>query len=185
VTAIDCKEEAVMNQGVKELQKLKGVGDVLSLRFVEAGYDTFARVAAAGAEGLGKIRGINPKMIPAILAQAGALAGEAGKSRDEKIRELKQKADSLKVQVQEIALSVRDRFKDEISGKLGRKLEKDIVKVLSSLEKVEGKLESKVKKAGKGLVKAEQRLENLADAQLKGIGKGLRKARKSLKRVCS
>ena len=113
------------------------------------------------------------------------MIGEAQKSKAEKVEELKQKTDSLKVQVQEIALNIRDRFKDDITGKVGRKLEKEIVKVISSLEKVEGKLESKVKKAGKGLVKAEKRLADLADAKLKGIGKGLKKARKSLKRVYS
>lgn len=172
-----------MKQRMKELQKLKGVGEVMSRRFVEAGYDTFAKIAAAGEEGLKKVQGLNPRMIQPILTQAGDMIGEAQKSKAEKVEELKQKTDSLKVQVQEIALNIRDRFKDEITGKVGRKLEKDIVKVISSLEKVEGKLESKVKKAGKGLVKAEKRLANLADAKLKGIGKGLKKARKSLKRV--
>jgi Helix-hairpin-helix domain len=174
-----------MGEGLKELQKLKGVGEILSRRFVEAGYDTFAKVMAAGEDGLKKIQGINPKMIQPILAQAGKLIGDDRKIKEEKIQELKQKTDALKVQIQEIALGVRDRFKDEISGKVGRKLEKDIVKVISSLEKVEVKLESKMKKAGKGLVKAEKRLANLTDAKLKGIGKGLKKARKSLKRVYS
>jgi DNA anti-recombination protein RmuC len=172
-----------MKQGIKELQQLKGVGEILSRRLVEAGYDTFAKIAAAGEEGLKKIQGLSPRMIPPILSQAEEMLGEARKSKAEKVATLKQKTDALKVQVQEIALSIRDRFKDEISAKIGRKLEKDIVKVISSLEKVEGKLESKVKKAGKGLIKAEKRLANLADAKLKGIGKGLKKARKSLKRV--
>jgi len=174
-----------MKQGMKELQKLKGVGEVLSRRFVEAGYDTFAKIAAAGEEGLKKIQGLSPRMIQPILTQAEEMLGEAQKSKAEKVAELKQKTDSLKVQVQEIALNVRDRFKDEITAKIGRKLEKDIVKVISSLERVEGKLESKVKKAGKGLIKAEKRLANLADAKLKSVGKGLKKARKSLKRVYS
>ena len=174
-----------MKQSMKELQQLKGVGEVLSRRLVEAGYDTFAKIAAAGEEGLRKIQGLNPRIIQPLLAQAGEMIGEAQKSKAEKIYELKQKTDSLKVQVQEIALSLRDRFKDEITGKIGRKLEQDIVKVIASLEKVEGKLESKVKKAGKGLIKAEKRLANLADAKLKSVGKGLKKARKSLKRVYS
>ena len=172
-----------MKQGVKELQQLRGVGDILSRRFVEAGYDTFARVAAAGEAGLKAIPGINPKMVPAILAQAAELAGKAGKSKAEKVKELKQKADALKMQIQEVALIVRDRFREELAGKAGRKLEKEIVKVISSLEKVEGKVERRVKRAGKGLIKAEQRLADLTDAKLKVIGKGLRKARKSLKRV--
>ncbi|HLO25764.1 MAG TPA: helix-hairpin-helix domain-containing protein [Geobacteraceae bacterium] len=174
-----------MKQQMKELQKLKGVGTVLAQRLVAAGLDTFAKIAAAGEEGLKKIQGLNPRMIQPILTQAGEMIGEAQKSKAEKVAELKQKTDALKVQVQEIALSIRDRFKEEVVGKAGRKLEKEIVKVISSLEKVEGQLESKVKKAGKGLVKAEKRLADLADAKLKGIGKGLKKARKSLKRVYS
>jgi Helix-hairpin-helix domain len=174
-----------MNQGSKELQKLKGVGEVLSRRLAEAGYDTFAKVVAAGEEGLKKIQGLNPRMIQPILAEAERLAGEARKTKTEKVRELKQKTDALKQQVQEIALALRDRFKDDMGGKIGKKLEQDVVKLISSLERVELKLESKAKKAGKGLVKAEKRLENLADAKLKAVGKGLKKARKSLKRVYS
>ena len=176
---------ALMKQSIKELQRLKGVGEVLSQRFVEAGHDTFAKIAAAGEDGLKKIQGLNPRMIQPILAQAREMIDEAQKSKTEKVQELKQKTDSLKVQVQNIALSMKDRFKDEVAGKVGKKLEKDIVKVISSLEKVEDKLESKVKKAGKGLIKAEKRLANLAEAELKNVGKGLKKARKSLKRIYS
>jgi Holliday junction resolvasome RuvABC DNA-binding subunit len=172
-----------MKEGMNELQKLKGVGKVLAQRFVEAGYDTFAKVAAAGEEELKKIPGINPRMVRAIVTQAGELAGEAENSRAKRVEELKQWAASLKEQVQGIALGVRDRFKDEVAGKAGKKAEKEIVKVITSLEKVEGTLESRLKKAGKGLAKAEKRLEGLVDAGLKGVGKGLKKARKSLKRV--
>ena len=172
-----------MKADLKELQKLRGVGEIVSRRLVEAGYDTFAKVAAAGEDGLKKIQGINPRMVRSIIAQAGEMAGDAHKGRAEKIGELKQRAASLKEQVQEIALGVRDRFKEEVAGKVGKKVEKELVKVISSLERVEGKLETKVKKAGKGLAKAEKRLGALADAGLKGVGKGLKKARKSLKRV--
>ena len=172
-----------MKQRVKELQKLKGVGEILSRRFVEAGYDTFAKIAAAGEEGLKQIQGLNPRMIQSILTQAGEMIGEAQKSKAKTVAELKQKTDSIKMQIQNIALSVRERFKDEVAGKIGRKLEKDILKVISSLETVEGKLETKAKKAGKGLTKTEKRLANLSEANFKGVGKGLKKARKSLQRV--
>jgi Holliday junction resolvasome RuvABC DNA-binding subunit len=174
-----------MKQGIKELQKLKGVGEVLSRRLVEAGYDTFAKVVAAGEEGLKKITSLNPRMAQSILVQAKEMIGETEKNRAEKVEELKKKAASLKLQVQELALSIRDRFKDEVTVKVGSKLEKDIGKVISSLEKVEGKLESKVTKAGKGLLKAEKRLADIAEVKLKGVGKGLKKARKSLKRIYS
>jgi len=169
--------------GLKELQTLKGVGIVLSQRFVDAGYDTFAKIAAAGEDELKKIRGINPRAIQSIIAQAGELAGEAHKSKEEKVEELKARLAFLKSQVQTIALDVRDRFLEETAGKTGKKVELALVKIVSSLEKVEGKLESKAKKAGKGLARAEKRLEGLTGSGLKDIGKKLKKARKSLKRV--
>lgn len=171
-----------MQKKMKELQKLKGVGETMSRRFVEAGYDTYARIAAAGDEGLKKVQGLNPRMIQSITAQAQALVDEAQKSKTEIVAELKQKTASLKEHVQEIALAARVRYKNEISGNVGRKLEKEVGKVISSLKRVEGKLERRVKKAGKGLLKAEKRLACLADVKLKDIGKGLKKARNSLKR---
>jgi predicted flap endonuclease-1-like 5' DNA nuclease len=168
---------------MKELQKLKGIGEVLSRRLLEAGYDSYAKVAAAGEDGLKKIKGLNPAMIRSILTQAEELINETGKTREKKIAELKQRTAVIKEQVQGIALGIRDRFKAEVAGKTGRKLEKEIAKVITSLEKLEGNMEIKMKKAGKGLVKAEKRLENLTGAGLKGVRKGLKKARKSLKRV--
>lgn len=172
-----------MKQGARELQKLKGVGEVLSRRFMEAGYDTFARIVEAGEEGLRKIPGVNPRMLGSIVAQAGELAGESKKNRAQRVDALRLKAESLKERVQGIALSVRDRFRDEVAGEAGRKVEKEILKVITTLEKVEGKLETRVKKAGKGLAKAERKLEELSLSGLKKVGKGLRKARKSLKKV--
>ena len=88
-----------MEQGMNELQKLKGVGKVLAQRLVETGYDTFAKVADAGEEGLKNIPGINPRMVQAIVTQAGELAGKAEKSRAKRVEELKLRAASLKEQV--------------------------------------------------------------------------------------
>jgi uncharacterized protein YktA (UPF0223 family) len=172
-----------MKQSTTELQQLKGVGAVLAGRLIAAGYDTYAKVAAAKEEDLRKIAGINPRLVPSILAQAAGMETEEDTGQARKVEELKQLASALKEKVQEIALSVRDRFKDEIAGKGGRRLEKEIVKVITSLEKVEQRMETKVKKSGKGLAKAERRLEGLAEAGLKKVDKGLKKARKSLKRI--
>ena len=96
---------------------------------------------------------------------------------------MKLRAAAMKEQVQGIALSVRDRFRDEVAGKAGRKLEKEMLKVIDALEKVEGRLETRVKRAGKVLMKAENRLEGLTMANLKKVGKGLQKAKKSLKKI--
>jgi Helix-hairpin-helix domain len=172
-----------MKKKLNELKQLKGVGEVLARRLVEAGFDTFAKVTAAGEEGLKKVQGINQRVVPAILEQAGLLAGEGRATKAQKVEELKRHAASLKEQVQGVALRVRENFQEELAGKTGKKVEKQIMKVIASLEKVEGKLETRVKKAGKGMEKAGKSLALLAAAGLADIGKGLKKARKSLKKV--
>jgi predicted ribosome quality control (RQC) complex YloA/Tae2 family protein len=172
-----------MKKKLNELKRLKGVGEVLSRRLVEAGCDTFAKVAGAGEEGLKKIQGINPRMVLSILEQAGQLAGEGRTTKAQKVEELKRHAASLKHEVQGVALRLRDNFQEELSGKIGKKVEKQIMKMIASLEKVEGKLETRVKKAEKGMEKAEKCLSLLAAAGLADIGKGLKKARKSLNKV--
>lgn len=172
-----------MKKKVQELQRLKGVGEVLADRLAEAGLDTFAKVAAAGEEGLRQIRGMNPRSIPAILAQAAELAEEGGGGKARRVAELKESARSLRDQVQGVALQVRERFRAELAGKSGRKLERELVRVIDALESVEGKLETRVKRAGKGLAKAERRLTGLAEGGLKKVGKGLKRARKSLQKV--
>jgi len=169
-----------MTQATKELQKIKGIGSVFAQRFVEAGYDTFAKIAAAGEEGLRNFRGINAQMVQSILAQAGELAGTVDNTRAEKVEELKQKAASVANQLQDIALNMRKRFQKEAAGNRGKKIKKEIARIIIALEKAEGKLETKVKKTGKVLVKAEKQLAGVAETGLKGLEKKLKKTRKSL-----
>ncbi len=69
-----------MKEQMKELQQLKGIGEVLSRRLVEASYDTIAKVAGAGEKGLERIAGMNPKKIRDIVTQARKMTGEAEKS---------------------------------------------------------------------------------------------------------
>jgi predicted flap endonuclease-1-like 5' DNA nuclease len=64
-----------------ELQKLKGIGNVLSQRLVDHGYDTIAKVAAAQKKGLESIAGMNPKKVWDIVTQAREMTGEAEKSQ--------------------------------------------------------------------------------------------------------
>jgi len=70
-----------MKDQMKELQKLKGIGEVLSRRLVESSYDTIAKVAAAEEKGLEKITGMNPQKLRSIVAQARKMTGESEKSR--------------------------------------------------------------------------------------------------------
>jgi predicted flap endonuclease-1-like 5' DNA nuclease len=70
-----------MKEQMKELQKLKGIGEALSRRLVEASYDTIAKVAAAEEKGLEKIVGMNPEKVRSIVIQARKMTGEGEKSR--------------------------------------------------------------------------------------------------------
>ena len=70
-----------MKKQMKELQKLEGIGEVLSRRLVESSYDTFAKVAAAEEKGLERIAGMNPLKVRSIVTQARRITGEAEKNR--------------------------------------------------------------------------------------------------------
>ena len=173
-----------MKKQMNKLIKIRGVGEVLAKRLVEAGLESYEKIAAAGEERLLNIKGMNPRAVPGILIQSEQMLAEvqAGKSRKEE--ELKQSAQALREHVQGIAVDLRDRFSADLAGKMGKKVEKDIMKVILSLEKVETKLQSSSRKrTAKGLAKAEQRLGGLEGADLNKARKGLQKARKSLKKV--
>jgi predicted flap endonuclease-1-like 5' DNA nuclease len=70
-----------MKKQMKELQKLKGIGEVLSRRLIESSYDTIAKVAAAEEKGLERISGMNPQKVRSIVTQAKKMTGEAEKSQ--------------------------------------------------------------------------------------------------------
>jgi len=70
-----------MKNQIKELQKLKGIGEILSRRLVESSYDTIAKVAAAEIKGLERIAGMNPHKAGAIVTQARKIMSEAEKSQ--------------------------------------------------------------------------------------------------------
>ena len=69
-----------MKSQEKELQKLNGIGPVLSHRLVESNFDTIAKVASASEKGLERIAGMNPQRAHSVSLQARQLAGEAEKS---------------------------------------------------------------------------------------------------------
>jgi len=70
-----------MKEQMKELQKLRGIGEVLSRRLVESSYDTIAKVAGAERKGLERVVGMNPQKVQDIITQARKMTGEAEKSR--------------------------------------------------------------------------------------------------------
>jgi hypothetical protein len=172
-----------MQKQISKLMKLRGLGDVLARRLVEAGIESYEKIVAVGEEGLLKIKGMNTRAFPGILTHAEEIVADmqAGKSRREE--ELKQAALALREHVQGVAVDLKDRFSADIAGKMGRKVGKEIMKMIVSLEKVEAKLVTRGKRAAKGMAKAEKRLGGQQEAGLNKVRKGLQKARKSLKRV--
>lgn len=172
-----------MSLTAKELQQIKGIGEVLASRLLESGHDSFSRIVNLGESGLKKIKGIAPKAIPEILEQAARLAESETNDRDKKVATLKESLQGLRHSVQELTSTAKDRFSEKLSGKTGRKLTESLVRFIEALETVEGNAGKKLKRAGKSVVKAEQNLEGLAEAGLKDLRKGLKKARKALQRV--
>lgn len=172
-----------MGLTAKELQKIRGIGEVLSVRMIESGHDTFRKIVKLGESGLKKIQGINPRAIPEILEQARRFAESESSERKKSAEALQESLKNLRRRVQDLTSSARDRFSEKLSGKTGRKLTDSLVRFIETLEAVEAKAEIKVKRTGKVVHKAEQHLEGLAEAGLKDLRKGLKRARKALQRV--
>lgn len=166
----------------KELQKIKGVGEVLAARLAEAGFDTAEKLAAAGEKKLAKIKGLNPRLIPSILAQAAELHTpvEGKESKAERMRAV---TAELRGRLQALAVEAKERFAEELQGKVGKKLEKEFSRVLDALERAEAALETKVKRASKGIAKAEKRISPLNGEGVDRMVKVLKKTRKSLKKA--
>lgn len=167
----------------RELLQLKGVGEILGKRFVEAGLDSCAKIVEAGVDGLKRIKGINPRILDSLLEQAAQIAAVATVNRESRVNELKQSVVGLRETVQGLVTASRERFPKDLSGRKGRALTKDLVKIMDALDGIEKKLPKRLTRAGKGLLKAEKRVSCLTDATLPKISKGLKKARKSLRRV--
>lgn len=106
--------------------------------------------------------------------------GNGGTGRYE---ELQAQAASLTVKLQEIALHLRERLGNEAEGKTARRLEKELVRVVASLDRAEQRLQRVLRRSEKGVVRAGGLLDGLADAPVAKTGKSLKKARKSLERI--
>lgn len=167
----------------KELQKIKGIGEVLAQRLVDAGIDSPAKLAEFGEEGLKQVRGINPRAIPAILEQAQSLATDASKNPEQKQQELQQTSLRIREEVQRLVAAALEAQGEKLLGKKGERLEKQLRKMLAGLEKANATLGARPKRTAKGLAKIEKRLGELAGESVKSLTQGLKKARKPLKRL--
>jgi hypothetical protein len=172
-----------MSLTAKELQQIKGIGDVLAVRLLEAGHDSFAKIVKLGGNGLKEIKGINLKAIPDIIEQAARLGGRKPGARAEKVAALKNSLHGLRQSVQELTRTAKDRFSEKLAGKTGKKVTESLVRFIEAVEKLEDRAGTKVKRSGKAVMKAEQQLEGLAAAGLKEFRTGLKKARKALQKV--
>lgn len=172
-----------MSLTARELQQIKGIGDVLAVRLLEAGYNSFAKIVRAGESGLKEIKGINQTAIPDIIAQAGRLIEKKSGKRTEKVAVLKGSLQDLRQSVQELTATAKERFNEKLAGKSGQKLTESLVRFIESVEKLEDKADKKLKRSGKAVMKAEQHLEGLAETGLKEFRKGLKNAKKALQRV--
>jgi hypothetical protein len=179
-----------MSDPVQELQQLNGIGAVTAQRLIAAGLDTFPAIVAAGEEGLRAISGISPKYIPIILEQAAtrSVPPEPQSPEPESPNptgELKAMVAELRDAIQGIAVAARERFPEELAGKIGHKLTRNMVRGLDALYALEELLERRPKRSRKALTKTRKSLDGLPASELTEIRKGLKQARKTLERVIS
>ena len=172
-----------MSDPVQELQQLNGIGAVTARRLIAAGLDTFPAIVAAGEEGLRAISGISPKYIPIILEQAATRSAPPEPESPDPTGELKTMVAELRAAIQEIAVAARERFPEELAGKIGHKLTRNMVRGLDALYAIEELLERRPKRSRKALTKTRKSLDGLPGCELTEIRKGIKQARKALERA--
>jgi hypothetical protein len=147
------------------------------------GLDTFSAIVAAGEKGLRAIPGVNPKYLPAIMDQAAIRAAPPELESPNPTGELKVMAAELRTAIQEIAVAARKRFPEELAGKIGHKLTRNLVRGLDALYAIEELLERRPKRSRKALTKTRKSLDGLPGCELTAIRKGLKQSRKTLERA--
>lgn len=162
-----------MVQSTTELNRLKGVGIVLGKRLHDAGFDSFAKIAEAGEEGLKKVKGMSPRTIGSIVEQSRHLDKEQPGVMQRRVAEVRDKVETL-------AQKTRDRFGEEMSARCGRKISSDLNRIETALFQMHDFDKKGSKRADKALVKAEKRVTGLEDASLKKVRKGFKRAKKAV-----
>jgi len=173
-----------MPQTIKELQQLKGVGSVLAKRLSEAGVDSMDKVAQAGEEDLKRILGLNPRAIASILEQARRMSGTAQEQAQHAPQEaVRLKVAAVREKVQSLAETTRSRFNGELTGKFGKKLSVDLVRLVDTLQHIDDRAPRRAKRTARAIDKAQKRIEGLDQASIKKVHKGLKKARRAVSKV--
>lgn len=169
-----------MVQSAADLQQLKGVGRILAKRLYDAGFDSFSKIVREGEEGLKKVRGVSPRSIKSIVEQARQLSEGAEPGESDGEEGVKKQLSEVRERMQSLAENARDRFEPELSGKTGRKLSADLLRMEDALVQMGNRGPKRAKRTAKALVKAEKRMTGLEGASLKKIRKGVKRARKSV-----
>jgi hypothetical protein len=173
-----------MQDAIKQLQQLKGVGAALAKRLVEAGLGTLPRLANATIGELTTIKGLPAAAIPALQQQARELAGlTAATAADKSLTAMLEDTERLRLGVASLVTQLRDHHAESDDGKALRQLRKEISRVLATLERVEATLSEQLLRLGKKLSKADARLGTAAADDLEALTKGLRHTRKAIDKV--
>ncbi|GAW66292.1 DNA-binding protein [Geoanaerobacter pelophilus] len=169
-----------MVQSTEDLKRLRGVGIVLGKRLFDAGFDSIAKIAEAGEEGLKKVRGVSPRAISSIVDQSRQLAGMSqhpGKGPEEVMQ---RRVAEVRGMVETLAEKTRDRFGQEMSKGCGKKISSDLNRIEMALLQMHDFGKKRSKRVDKALVKAEKRVTGLEDATLKKVRKGFKRAKKAV-----
>ncbi len=172
-----------MEQIVKALSRIKGIGEVLAGRLIEAGFDDYEKLASADPAQLGRIRGMNPRAVPAIVAQAAALAAPPDAPSEKLETGVSQAAERLRQKVASLAAAVHARFAGGEPGKEAKKVERQILKLVDLLDRIEATPERRPKKTGRRLAKAERKLTGAEEKPPVGVARRLKKTRRKLRKA--
>jgi predicted flap endonuclease-1-like 5' DNA nuclease len=174
---------------VKSLMRLKGVGEASAQRLVEAGLDSFAKLAASGEEVLRAIKGLNPRSISTILAEAREKVAqepvptpEAGAGKPKRLARVRELIVQLQSEVAALAVAAGEGQEPADEKKVAA-LQKEAAKLAKVLGKLEAVLPARLKRTGKALAKADSKLAELEGCGPKKTASALKKARKSLKKA--
>lgn len=167
-----------------DLRRIRGIGDVLERRLRESGVSSFDDIVGGGEPLLKGIRGLNPRQIPSILEQAARLAAESNDQRHERVARVRERAQALRILVQDLVASLRGGLASELSPKKERKLSftfSRLIDMIGKIEEFEGKRLRSVEKA---LDRVEKRIGSLSgDAGYGRVRRRMKKSGKTLERI--
>lgn len=173
-----------MQDAISQLQQIKGIGAVLAQRLVEAGIDSYERLAVANEAEMLAVKGMLPANIPMLQEQAREFAMTAHAIKTEaNLKQMLEDTERLREGMANLVLALRAQQPESDDSKAQRNLRKEITRILATLERVESSLSDQFKRIGKKLAKAESKLVGVAQNDLEALTKGLRDSRKTINKI--